>query len=286
MKNDRIHISWKSVLSLRWKRCFPKLVIHEKYERIVKIILWAIIAIGILSCLLTISNKIYALILSISITSICLLFDKAIFQYTSIYVTPFPLEKIDLEDWYGMAFAFPEDNTERQLNLVGCAFTSRDNGHNLFSLFRDWNYGDKDDKENNICLSFVIENNYDYSVYLYPNPERKTAKQFFKQAETLQKPEKAQKEHQPLIAMLILCKSFKYDVNSTFSQFLRKQTFEKPFLLQSFILDDEGMLQIDIDESPILKHHFKVKHRKDLSEEEIEYIHGKFVMRKKKKITS
>lgn len=41
----------------------------------------------------------------------------------------------------------------------------------------------KIDYEGNICLSFIIENDKEYSVYLYPNLEREIVKQAFKEIE-------------------------------------------------------------------------------------------------------
>lgn len=179
-----------------------------------------------------------------------------------------------------MGFAYPENPQPNELNVVGPVFSDKEYAHNFFNLLREWNYQQSEDKDNNICLSFILESKKRYSVYFYPNLKRKTVTSFFKEAEEHQKYEKYGKEHQQLVGQMIFCKVFRYGEGLGLKRFPAIQSEDKPFWLQPFIKRDDGSFQIIYEEKPILKYHFKLKTRRELQKNEVEYQHGKNVMKK------
>lgn len=280
MNKGKWKISLKSLISLKWQNHLPRLVIHEKYEKFAKWFLRLLTLIGVVSSVIVFPIWYISLLFAIVLLLIEQFFEKAIFQYTSLYVQPIPDFKYDPKEWKGMAFAFPQDPDPNLLNVVGCAFATEEYARKFFKLLKDWNYGEAEDKHNNICLSFIIEDEKEYSVYLYPNPERKTVGQFFKEAEESQKYKKYGKEHQQLIMQMVFCKIFPYGTNSQLKMFIEKQSLDRPFWLKPFLMKDNGKIEMIHNEDPILKCNYKYKSRHELNKSEYEYQHGKNVMNK------
>ncbi|MEA1995900.1 MAG: hypothetical protein U9N18_07170 [Campylobacterota bacterium] len=280
MNEGKWKISLKSIVSVRRQNHLPRLVIHEKYEKFVKWFLRILTAFGIVSSVIAFSIWYISLSFAIVLFLIEQFFEKSIFKYTSIYVQPMPDFKYDPKEWKGMAFAFPQYPDPKLLNVVGCAFATKKYAHKFFKLLKAWNYGEAQDKNNNICLSFIVENENEYSVYLYPNPERKTVGQFFQKAEESQKYEKYGKEHQQLIMQMVFCKIFPYGTNSQLKMFIKKQSLDRPFWLKPFIMKENRQIEMVHNEGPILKYHYKFKSRYELNKSEYEYQHGKNVMKK------
>lgn len=278
LRNWRIFLN--SLISVRWKRGIPRLVIHEKYEKVIKRLLRIIACAGLLSSIITFQTWYISFSVAVALFLIEQFFEKSIFQYTTIYIQPMPDFKYIPEEWKGIAFAFPVNPNPRQLNVVGCAFGTEEYARKFFKLIKAWNYDKKVDTENNICLSFIIENEEKYSVYLYPNIDRKTVDQFFEKAEENQRFKKYGKEHQQLVMNMVFCKIFPYGKDSQLMQFINKQSLNRPFWLKPFIMKGDGSIEMIYSEEPILKYHYKFKKRRELLKNEFEYQHGQHVMGK------
>jgi len=257
-------------VSFRWEKPFPKLILHEKFEKKIKWSLRILTIIGISTSILTIEEWYLSLSISLLLFGLEQILEKVIFQYTSLYVQPMPNWEHKSREWKGMCFDVLEENNEEMLNAVGCVFKTEEYGKRFFQLLKCWNYDNKIDKDNNICLSFVIESNQKYSVYLYANPERDSVKDFFKKVEESNKFEKYGKEHQKLIFDRIFRNTF--DNKSKFDQFIEKQNSNKPFWLIPSIERDDGAASIIYGEEPILKYHFRVVNRSELSKRDVEFI--------------
>lgn len=271
MKKGKWKIYLRSFISVRWQKHLPRLVIHERYERIVKWLLRVLILIGIISSIIAFPVWYIALTFAIVLVLIGQFFEKAIFLYTSIYVQPMPDFEYDPEKWKSMAFSFPQDTT--LLNVVGCAFSDRESAQKFFELIKTWNYGDTKDLDNNICLSFIIESDEEYSVYIYPNLERRTVREYFQEVEGIRKYEKYGKEHQQLVIQRVFWNRFPYGSNSQLKLFIQKQPQNRPFWLNPFIMKEDGQLEMVYSDNSILKYHFKLKSRHELTRTEIEFQH-------------
>jgi len=273
MKQGHWRVSLKSLIWVRWQKYLPRLVIHEKYERRVKWISRIVAIVAIVSSVLALERWYVRLSSALAIFLIEQFLERALFRYTSIYVQPWPDFQLDRETWTDMCFAYPENPQPNELNIVGPLFSNKEYANKFFNLLMDWNYRKSEDIDNNICLSFIMENERQYSVYLYPNLKRKTVGLFFKDAEEQQKYEKYGKEHQQLVMIMLFCKVFRYGKDPSLKRFLEIQTKNKPFWLKPFLKLDNGTIQMIYEEPSILKYHFKAKRRKDLRKNEVEYQH-------------
>jgi hypothetical protein len=271
MKYRGWRVKLSSLISVQRHNRLPRLVIHEKYEKRVKLISRLIAGVAIATSLLTIQTWYWRLAIALAIFFVELFLERAIFLYTSIYVQPFPDFKIEGEKWTDMGFAFPANPTPDQLNVVGPVFSDRKYAHKFFELLSDWNYRKSEDIDNNICLSFIRENARQYSVYLYPNLKRESIGQFFEVAEEQQKHDKHGKEHQQLIILMIFCKVFRYGEEFGLKKFLELQSGDRPFWLKPFIKENKKTYSMMYDEKSILKYNFKLADRKQLGKKEIEY---------------
>ncbi len=280
MKEEKLKVSIKSLVSIRFNKYIPRLVLHEKYEKYVKWFLRIATCIGIISSLIAFSNKLMSFSFALFLVVIEQFFEKAIFKYTSIYVQPFPNFRYKPEEWKGMAFAFPNDSDPKLLNVIGCAFVTENYAQNFFKLFQEWNYNKTEDKENNVCISFIIENKKNYSVYIYPNFDRKSVVESFREIEELNKFQKFGKEHQQLVFQMIYCKTFPFGSNSQLEKFVYDQSKNLlPFWFKPFIIKKNGELHMLYKDLHILKHHFKYKNRSELNKDDYEYHHGKNIMK-------
>jgi len=271
MKVGDWDVSLRSLVSVRWRNHLPRLVIHEKFEKHAKWAARILTVVAILSSVIAFPAWYFSLSFAVFMFLLEQFVERCIFEYTSIYVQPIPEFALKTEEWKGMAFAFPQESDPRLLNVVGCAFKTREYAHEFFELLRAWNYHGKEDRDNNICLSFILEDEAHYIAYLYPNPDRATVKQFFDVAEEAQKIEKFGKQHQQLVMQMVLGKSFPFGPDAKLKLFVESQPDDRPFWLKPFLMHDDGTLEMIHDEGPILKHHFKFRAKKNLTPHEYEY---------------
>jgi len=273
MRKGKWKISLKSLVSVRWHNHLPRLIIHEKYENHVKWTLRILFFAGI-GLSLFVFTPYLAFLIAVLIALTGLFFQKAIFQYTTIYIQPMPDFEYDPKEWKGMVFGFA--TSPELLNFVGCAFSTEKTAHNFFQLLKSWNYYNNEDKDNNICLSFILENEREYSVFLYPNRNRKTVEDYFQKVEELRKYEKYGKKHQQLVMHRNFFNTFPYGQNSQLKQFIEKQSSNCPFWLKCFVIEEDGQPKW-ISEDAILKFHFILKKREDIKKSEEEYHHKKSI---------
>lgn len=167
-----------------------------------------------------------------------------------------------------MGFMLAIDKTIDK-NIVLCVYKDEQYALDMFEYFKSWNYNKGEDLDNNICLSFIIENYSQYSVHIYPNLFRKTVNEFFKKVEAINLLEKYGKQHQQLVFYINFCNIFPYGINSQLKQFRNLQGTES-FIFTTGFIDKDGGIVI-VSDSEILKHHYKIKDRRDVSIGEIEY---------------
>ena len=271
MKAGNWDVSIRSLISVHWKNHLPRLVLHEKFERHVKWTARAIAAAAILCSVIAFPAWYFSLAFAVLMFLIEQFVERCIFEFTSIYVQPMPDFALKTEEWKGMAFAFPQEPDPKLLNVVGCAFATPEYAHKFFELLRDWNYRKKEDRDNNICLSFILHGDTHYITFFYPNPDRSTVKDFFDAAEDVQKLKKYGKTHQRLVMHMVLGKRFPYMDDAKLKVFVQNQSADRPFWLKPFLMHDDGSLELMYDEEPILKHEFKFKAKEDLTPQEYEY---------------
>jgi hypothetical protein len=203
-------------------------------------------------------------------------------MFNTLFIQPIPTpDDLRKAEWCANRFEFAQGNVADKEFLIGLVFKDKEAGEKIFKCISAWNNFEKWDMEDNIKLSFIIENEKDYSTYIYPSSNRESIKRFES------KIRKNGKQHNKLIYTLIMCKVFPYGKQSNLYKFKEEyQNFNlftlngkpqeyKQFTLKGFYLNEGKM--IALDNPPIEKFHLKIKERKDLREGEVEYEHGKFV---------
>lgn len=253
-------------ITVRWDGWKPRIITLEKYENLFRWITRIFVLIGIVSSVISMEWY-YALLTSIILASFDWFIERTIFKWSSVYITPIPNFTYDKFQWKMMGFILAYDE-EKDKDIVVCVYKDIEFAEKMFDYFKELNYNQDEDKDNNICLSFIIENYSQYTVHIYPNPERKTTDEFFKNIEQINLLEKYGKEHQQLLFYIHFCNIFPYGVNSQLKHF-RNSNKDKPFIFTTGIVDDKGIVVVSKDS--IIKHHCKIKERRDILKGELEY---------------
>jgi len=264
----------RSMISVEFRRWVPRLRVNEKHEGRVKWTLRIITGLGIVTG--AIAFPWYAgLLIAAGLAGTEQVLERAVFLYTTLYVQPMPHFDYDPDEWLGMVFGEPADRGG--LYVVAPIFRTEAYAHEFFSLIRAWNYDENEDHDNNVCMSFIIEDAKKYSVYLYPNIKRRSISDFARAIEEEALVTKPGKEHFQLFMQFMLCKMLDYSPESHFERFRRRQDPGRPFWLAAAVQRGaEG--HILPDPGPILKFHWKIKERSELDGHDMEYEHGKVVI--------
>ena len=283
MGNAGWRVSLRSLVSVRIRGGIPRLVVHEKYHGYVKWTLRGLAVLGIASSVIMFPEWYWALGFAIVLFLMQLSLGKAVVQYSTIFVQPQPDFVYDPAEWRAMAFAFPDPPAPDLLNVVGCAFGSVEYARKFFRLLAAWNNEAPEDRDDNIRLTFVIENDSEYSVYLFPSPDRAIVRQSMEDVRRDLKLEKYGKEQQQLVLHTIFCKRFPYSASCHLAQFVAQQPPDRPYWLKPFLWERDGTIKALFDEPSILKWRFKCARRDDLGKHDVEYHDGKWAARRGRK---
>jgi hypothetical protein len=267
-------IALNTLIRVSWSRPFPKIHVHEKFEKQVKWILRGLTIIGIGTSILTL-EPIQSFLLSIGLLLIEQFFERVIFDYSIFIVQPFPDFKVDLNQWVTNGYLLPASpELQKQYNLLnhfGPAYKDKDYAIKFFTYLTSWNQGDNDDKDDNICLSFVLEDDNSYTTYLYANPNRKWLDEMFNDYKESAKYEKYGKEQQSMVMQMIYWKNLDIVEGSWFPIFIKAQPQKGQFFFVPFYMDNKK--PIPIDEIKVLKYNYRLRKRADLTKADIEYYH-------------
>lgn len=283
------HHRRKFLIRFEVRNKIPRFIVPERYEKSVKWTLRILTAISILSSIFTLAWYI-SLPLSVLLCIIELLLEKTAFHFITLFIQPIP--EWDDEQWLGMIFWQIEN-----IRNAGMLFKTEYQARKVFECIRSWNYDFNVDSNNNIVVSFIIENDCTYSAYIYPSFERKVIKKFKEDIDyEMFKKERKIKEQQQIIVSIIICKSFPYQTNSGIHLFASNYRSGEPYYFGAYFLEDREpeinvnqpfRIRRNINEiasmtvaKPVLKFHLKIKERKELTSKDVEYHHGRLLMGK------
>lgn len=259
-----------SFIRIELKNKVPRLVIHEKYKIAIQWILRGAATAGIISGFLSLTIPV-GVILSLVLLIIEQFLEKAVFVYTSLYVQAMPPEYKET-DWRGMLFGIPRE--EGYPFVLGMIFDSEESARRIFRCIETWNQDEGIDKADNIKISFIIEGNNKYRTYIYPSHNREP---IIKAAKEVEKGKGKNEKHQQLIMQLLFCKVFDYNENSNFKKFHEEYAHGKPFQFGAYTAKGGEFYRVS-GTTEITKTRLKIKHRKDLTSEDHEYDHGRFII--------
>lgn len=266
-RKSGLRVRWSRIIKIRIHRGVPRLLVPSAFEPLFKWFLRGLTAVGILTSVLSFPWYV-GLGVAILLVLTEQFLERTVFQTAAIYIQPMPPFKVDENEWTAMGFAFPEDRFDPTLlNVVGPAFRSKEYATRFFGLLRDWNLGQSHDTENNIRLSFVTEKDgRHYTCYLYPSVIRKPVREFFENV-----PIEDEERLARFIVQMKLCKTFALYQGSQLDKFFELQKKDRPFWLQPFLLKEGGEVELLYEVDPILKLHYAIKHRADLTPSDAEY---------------
>ena len=269
--------SWKidsrSLIRIEWGKFYPKLIVHEKFEKKIKILLRLLTAIGIGTSIISLS-PVFSLMLAIVLLGIEQFFEKVLFEYTIFVVQPYPDFEIEYSQWLTNGYLFPNPEFKEKHNLIyhfGPAYKTRDYANKFFEYLKSWNQAENpsEDLDNNICLSFILEEDNSYTTYFYANPNRKWLDHMFYHYRKNNQLKLYGKNQQSMVMQMIYWKNLKIVEGTSFTKFIDEQPENKEFFFAPFFI--ENGTPIVLEKSKILKKHYSLKKRSELNKEDVEY---------------
>lgn len=276
----------RTIIKLETKgKKIPHFVISAKYENYIKWALRILTGIGILASIITLKWYL-ALPLSVILVIIERVLETIAFQLISIYVQPIP--EWDNDQWLAMVFC-----KIKEAKHLGMLIQTQDQAIKLYNCILQWNYNELIDKEDNIKLTFVIEEDNTYTTFLYPSHERRSIKAFKEKVEYDMFKRKEMKEHQQILISITFCKAFPYQPNSSLKDFEKEYKPNTPFAFgvyylakplsdlaegKPFRIRYTGQNVKPVGEKPIIKFHAKILRAEELTKKDYEYHYRKLVM--------
>lgn len=258
------------IVSLRFERGLPRLVIIDRFERPVKYTIWLLTVLAIVSSVFIFPAWYDALGFSIGVFCLQYVLQRTVFQYVSMYIQPIPDFEFNVQDWTAMAYGFPERRGAVP-DIVTPAFRTKALARNFMRLLRDWNNEENEDRENNICFSIILESDMQYRCFIYPNPARAKVKNFNEAVSRDGATRYPGKEHLQLVFQVMFMRTFPYDSNSNLATFIRLHKAHEPFDIRPAVWSPEGGLRMLDDIAPITKWHLKIAERAQLKVSDLEH---------------
>lgn len=283
MKSINLKYSIKEKLLLRLNRIFINLkikkswpfleiTINEKHKSKISVAKYLITAISLLSAYFAFQSTHIAFLFALGIYLLSLFFEKIIFHYTVLYISPLPDFELVPEKWLGAFFGYAKDKENPDdIPLVGILFDDEDYAKKIHSLLLSWTCNNLVDEEKNISVSVIIEGKNSYSIFIYPNPFRKPAEEFFKRAEKEIKESSPQKMPRRLYVFQTMGRQFDISEESYLFTFMKRYREGVPYLFQVALREKDGNIkQIEGLEYFVL-FNLKIKNKKDLDRKDVEY---------------
>lgn len=259
----------QTLIDIRFDGIIPKITLNEKYENLIKFIIRIFTIAGFIMIFISLPYFMN-IILSLILFTFEQILERVLFSFTSLFIHPIP--NYDGDNWLGMGFLYREDDYE-----ISILFNEPDNAKDVYSCIKAWNYNNDIDSENNIKLSFVLEEDgLTYTVYIYPNPDRKIAKEAFKEMEHERRLKGDRSEHKPLSLMVVMAKQFDL-TGSTFEDFMTVFRKDSEYFLSAWYLINGNPSRL-LDITPIKKNHLLICNRSELDPISVEFQHGQYVM--------
>jgi hypothetical protein len=269
--ND-LYVNSNTLIRIEWRKWYPALVIHEKFENVVKWILRIIAFVGIATSVISIDEWYLSLGFSIIIFLIEQFFERTIIEYTAMVFQPPPDFTVEYGQWKTNGFMLPKEKNEKNLAHFGPSYLDEEYAGKFFSYLRSWvNDNSNDDKENCLVVSLVIEPNEKYTTYLYANLGRKRLDYMFKAIENSKKLEKYGKRQQNFIGQIFYWHTLDFKDGYFIKQFLEFQKSNDPFYFTPSVIQPFGLQPKFLFDFSIKKYYLKVTKREDIKRTDPEF---------------
>ena len=270
--SKNLYVNSNTLFRLEWRKFYPVLVVHEKFEKILKWILRIIAIGGIATSVISIPVWYFSLGLAIIIVLIEQFFERTIFEYTTMIVQPFPEFEIEYAQWKTNGFMLPKKKNDEDLPYFGPSYQDETYATNMFKYFTSWiDDSSNDDKDNNLIVSLIIEPNKEYTTYIYANLGRKRLDNMFKLLGDMSRLEKHGKRQQQFITQMFYWNTLDFKDGYYIKKFLEFKDENDPYYFTPSVLQPFGLSPKFLTEYSIKKYHLKVKKREELLKSEPEY---------------
>ncbi len=267
-----LYVNSNTLIRLEWRKWYPALVIHERFEKIVKWILRTIAFIGIATSIVSISAWYLSLGIAILIFLVEQFFERTIIEYTAMVFQPPPDFEVDYGQWKTNGFMIPVEKNGKDLAHFGPSYLSEDYAKKFFRYLRSWvNDDSNDDTENCLVVSLVIEPNDKYTTYFYANLGRKRLDYMFQAIENSNKLKKYGKRQQNFIGQIFYWHTLDYKDGYYIKQFIEFQKTDESYFFTPSVIQPFGLQPKYLFDYSIKKYHLKVTNRKDLKKSDPEY---------------
>jgi len=267
-----LYVDSRTLFRIEWRRWYPAIVVHEKFETIVKWTLRIIAFLGIASSVIAIPVWYVSLFISIGIFLVEQFFERAIFEYTAMIVQPFPDFDIDYSQWKTNGFMIPVERNGTDFAHFGPTYMDEEYAIKFFKYLRSWvDNNSNDDKENNLVTTIVIEPNEKYTTYIYANIGRKRLDHMFKFIEATNKLDKFGKRQQNFIMQLHFWHTLDFKEGYYIKKFIEYWKADEPFMFTPSVIQPFGFPTKFLFDCSIKKYHLKIKNRKDIKKNEPEF---------------
>lgn len=267
-----LYVNSNTLFRFEWRKYYPILVIHEKFESILKWLLRIITIIGIATSVITIEIWYYSLGLSILIFIVEQFLERTAIEYTTMIIQPFPNFEIDYNQWKTNGFKIPIEKNDKDLACFGPSYKDETYAIKFFTYLRSWlNENNNDDISNNLIVSLVIEPNEKYTTYIYANLGRKRLDYMFKDIGSKNKISKYGKRQQRFIAQMFYWHTLDFKDGYFIKQFLEFQNSQKPYYFTPSVLQPFDLPPKFLEEYSIKKYHLLVKKRSEVKKFDPEY---------------
>lgn len=184
----------------------------------------------------------------------------------AVYIQPMPEFDWDPGKIGGVAYMIPKLPEAKTPIFIGPAFNDAVFATAFFRLLRAWNSGEDRDEEDNIKMSFVIEAEKSYSLFLYPSMDRREIREHFERL--------TDQRDEQLVSQWVFCKRFNMASVRGLELFAERCKDGREFFLAAFSWEEGGTPDRLTGIRPLIKRHFKVKRREELQPNEVEFWTG------------
>ncbi|PZR38395.1 MAG: hypothetical protein DI538_09705 [Azospira oryzae] len=257
-----------------WKFPLPKIYLHERFEKFAKWTSRIIVGLGIGASLMALPTFLDFSV-AILLLGVEVIIEKIVFEYSVLIVQSPPNFSVDEDQWITNGYLFPEPQYKQQYDLqnhFGPVYKDEGYGKQFFDYLKSWNTNDPDDADNNICLSFVVEEDNSYTTYIYANPDRKWLDAAFNQYRESVKYEKYGKVQQSMVMQMVYWKTLPNLKGTLFYSFTSVQERDKKFHFCPFYMVNEK--PVAIDSHIITKYHYSFKKREEITDRDLEFYYG------------
>ncbi len=267
-----LYVNSNTLVRFEWRKFYPVLVVHEKFEKILKWILRIIAIGGIATSVISIPVWYLSLGFAVVIALVEQFFERTIFEYTTMVIQPFPNFELDYGQWKTNGFMIPKEKNDQYPAHFGPSYQDEYYATNMFRYFKSWiDNSSDDDKDNNLIVSLIIEPNEEYTTYIYANLGRNRLDNMFKFMRNESRLVKYGKRQQQFITQMFYWNTLDFKDGYNIKKFLEFRDENEPYYFTPSVLQPFELPPKFLTDLSIKKYHLRVKRREELLKNDPEY---------------